>query len=156
MEIDAFLADSVVNAEGKLYAQGGGWNTITTANLPFRHPRVGIGILIRVPYTGTNEVHSPDVRLEDGDGRQIALGETQPGPDAPDGKLYRLRTQFNLGRPPQLRPGDDQLVALAMNIDGLVFDREDGYRFVIAMDGQDSKTLPLRVMVAGQLAPGRT
>lgn len=57
MEVDAFLADSIVSAEGKLYVQGAGWNKIQATSFPFRHSRIGIGVIIHVPYTATNQVH---------------------------------------------------------------------------------------------------
>jgi hypothetical protein len=47
-----------------------------------------------------------------------------------------------VGRPPTLPPGEEQLVALGVNIDGLVFDRADAYRFVIELDGSREKFLP--------------
>lgn len=145
MEIDAFLADSVASADGKLYAQGAGWTVLSTTSVPARHPRVGIGIIIRVPYTATDETHVVSLRLEDADGNELTLGDAPPGLETSDGKLRHLGGQFHLGRPPGVGPGDEQLVALAINVDGLVFDNVGRYRFVISVDGRDVKHLPLRV-----------
>lgn len=150
MEVDAFLADSVVSAEGKLYAQGAGWSTIAVSSLPARHPRIGIGIIIRVPYTATNTPHRQEIRLEDGDGHELPLAEQTPGQQGTGTPLYRVGTDFNLGRPAYLRPGDEQLVPVAVNIDGLVFAQTGNYRFVVSVDGEDSKTLGLRVHETGQ------
>lgn len=149
MEVDAFLADSVVSAEGKLYAQGAGWDTVVAPSLPSRHPRVGVGVIVRVPYTATNEDHAAEVHLEDGDGHSLPLGEAPPGIPTEDGRIYRLGSQFKLGRPPHLLPGQDQVVALAFNFDGLVFERADLYRFVVAVDGVDVKNLALSIRQAG-------
>jgi len=145
MEIEAFLADSVATAEGKLYVQGAAWNVINTAVMPIRQPRIGIGVIIRVPYTATNQPHKFEVYLVDADDKELPLGDASPGTEATDGKIHRLGGQFNVGRPPTLQPGDEQLVALAMNIDGLQFDRADAYRFVIELDGSREKFLPFRV-----------
>ncbi|MGI0156465.1 MAG: DUF6941 family protein, partial [Thermoplasmata archaeon] len=79
MEVDAFLADSVVSAEGKLFAQGAGWSTLAVQALPARHPRIGMGIIVRVPYTATNSPHHQEVRFEDGDGSEIPLTEGSGG-----------------------------------------------------------------------------
>ena len=55
MEVDGFLADSVVVAEGKLYAQGAGWNTISVQSLPAVHdrvlarPRSSVSVPVSVP-----------------------------------------------------------------------------------------------------------
>lgn len=154
MAVDAFLADSVVSPDGKLYVQGGGWTVISTPVLPWRQPRLGLAVLIRVPYSlATNEPHKFEVRLEDADGTILALGDAPPG-TTPDGKVRRVGGEFTVGRPPGLlQPGDDQLVAIAMNVDGLVFEKAGVYRFVISIDGADVKTLRFRVNLLIQPAP---
>ena len=141
MELDAFLADSVVAVEGKLYAQGAGWNVINAPQLPVRHARIGVGLLVHVPYTETNVTHRFDVRLDDSDGGRIPLGV---GPTE-DGKLYVVSRQFAVGRPPLLPAGDEQIVPVALNFDGLVFEKADAYNFVIEIDGEERKRLPIRV-----------
>jgi len=143
MEIDAFLADTVDTVNGKIYAHGAGWNMIFTGQVPTRHPRVGLGILIRVPYTATNQEHKLEIRLEDSDGELIPLGDD---PGRPGEKLTKFGTNFNVGRPPTLAPGEDQIVPLSMNIDGLVLERADKYHFVLEVDGAEVKRLPLRLV----------
>lgn len=153
MQIEAFLADSVASAEGKLYVQGAGWNVINTVQVPARHPRIGIGLIIRVPYTATNQMHKFEIYLLDADGHELPLADAPPKTDVPDGTVRRLGGQFNVGRPPTLQPGDEQLVAMAINLDGLVFDRADSHRFVIELDGSPEKELPFRVNQVLQPGP---
>ncbi|HMK10999.1 MAG TPA: hypothetical protein VK461_05440 [Acidimicrobiales bacterium] len=141
MELDAFVADSVVAVEGKLYAQGAGWNVINASQLPVRHARIGLGLLVHVPYTATNVPHRFEVRLDDSDGGRMPLGD---GPTE-DGRLYVVSGQFTVGRPPLLPAGDEQLVVIAFNFDGLVFEKADAYNFVIEIDGEERKRLPIRV-----------
>ena len=141
MELDAFVADSVVAVEGKLYAQGAGWNVINTPHLPVRHARIGVGFLVHVPYTETNVTHRFDVRLDDSDGGRMPLGVAPTD----DGKLYVVSRQFTVGRPPLLPAGDEQIVPVALNFDGLVFEKADAYNFVIEIDGEERKRLPIRV-----------
>jgi hypothetical protein len=145
VQVEAFLADSVASAEGKLYVQGAGWNVINTVQVPTRHPRIGLGLIIRVPYTATNQMHKFELYLEDSDGNELPLADAPPGTEMPDGKIRRLGGQFNVGRPPTLQPGDEQLVAMAINLDGLMFDRADSYRFVIELDGSRERELSFRV-----------
>jgi hypothetical protein len=145
MEVDAFLADSIETVNGKLYVLGGGWNMLAAPRLPVRHSRLAIGILIHVPYTATNEEHTLQVRLEDADGHVLPIGNK---PGAPGEKLREIASTLTVGRPPQLRPGDEQIAATQITIDGLVFEWADRFRFVIAIDGDDVKMLPLRVVVA--------
>jgi hypothetical protein len=147
MEVDAFLCDSIAAAEGKLYAQGAGWNTIFSSAFPARHSRVGIGVLIRVPYTETNKAHQFEIRLEGSDGQRVALGEAPPGGQSDDGKLYAIGGEFNVGRPPLIVPGESQMVPLAVNLDGLTFDRPDSYSFTISIDGDEMKRLTLRLQL---------
>jgi streptogramin lyase len=50
-EVEGFLANSGVVARRKLHVQGAGWNVVYTQSLPRRHPRIGIGLVVRVAYT---------------------------------------------------------------------------------------------------------
>jgi hypothetical protein len=152
MQLEAMLADSVVSSEGKLYVQGGGWNVINTAKVPTRHPRIGIALIVRVPYTATNQMHKFEVYLQDADGNELPLADASDA-EAPDKKIRRLGGQFNVGRPPTLQPGDEQLIALAINLDGLTFDRADSYKFVIELDGSPEKELSFRVNQVLQPGP---
>jgi hypothetical protein len=149
MEVDAFLADSVETVNGKIYALGMGWNVITTPAVPTTHPRIGLGMLIRVPYTATNQPHQMELRLEDADGQVLALTEK---PGEPGESVHKLGATFNVGRPPQLTPGEEQIVPLSINIDRLTFEKAERYRFVIAIDGSDVKELSLRVAAQPTIA----
>jgi len=147
MEIDAFLADSVAVAEGKLFVQGAGWNIVWTNAVPARHPRIGIGALIHVPYTATNQLHEFSIRIVDQDENQLSLAAAPPGVDALDGQITELKGQFNMGRPPALTPGDTQIVPLAVNLDGIEFPTSNMYSVVISIDGTVLKRLPIRVQL---------
>lgn len=154
MEVEAFLADSVVTAEGKLFVQGGGWNAITTMALPARHPRVGIGMIVRIPYTATNQPHKFELRLEDADGKELPLGNAPGEAEGDEPKsISRIGGEFNVGRPPNLYPGEEQLLPFAINLDGLSFEQAGAYRFVLDVDGSEVKRLPFRVNQATQFGP---
>jgi hypothetical protein len=149
--VEAFLADSVVNPDGKLYVQGGGWTVLNTLALPFRQSRIGIGVIIRVPYQlATNESHNFEVRLENADGAQIPLGDAPLGAAVPDGKIRKIGGAFPVGRPPGILPGDEQSVAIAVNIDAMLFEQTGVYRFVISVDGRDLRILRFRVNLISQ------
>ncbi len=150
MELDAFLCDSIVSAEGKLYAQGIGWNAMFSSQFPARHNRIGIGILIRVPYTATNQAHQLEIRLENSDGARVPISDAPAGVPSEHGKIYTIPFDFNVGRPPLLPPGDSQMVPLAINFDGLTFEKPDAYTFVIAIDGTELKRLQMRFQHSGQ------
>jgi hypothetical protein len=146
IEVEAFLADSIVSPDGKLYTQGAGWNVINTLMLPFRQARLGVGAILRVPYQlATSEAHLFEIRLEDEDGHEVAMADAPPGTSTPDGKIRRVGGQFTVGRPPGLAPGDEQLVPIALNVDGLEFKQKGVFRFVISIDGVDRKYLRFRI-----------
>jgi hypothetical protein len=153
VEVDAFLADSVVVADGKLYGQGAGWDTIVSAVFPFRQARVGIGVLLRVPWTSTNKMHEFSVKIVGQDDDPIVLGGAPPGTEASDGKVRELRGQFNVGRPPMLHAGDSQVVPIALNLDGLEFAEPKDYSVVISIDGNPVRRMPFRVRPLVQM-PG--
>ena len=159
LEIDAFLADSVVVAEGKLYVQGAGWDAIIAGTFPVRHPRLGVGVLLRVPWTATNQMHKFSVKIVDQDENKIVLGGAPAGSDIPDGKVREIVGQFNLGRPPFLTQGDSQIVPIALNIDGIEFDMPNTYSVVVAVDDEDLRRLPIRVrsmvQMPGGIGPGQ-
>ena len=154
LEIDAFLADSVVVADGKLYVQGAGWDTLVAGTFPVRHPRLGVGALVRVPWTATNQMHRFSVRIVDQDENKIVLGAAPPGSDIPDGKVREVVGQFTLGRPPFLTMGDSQVVPIALNLDGIEFASPDTYSLVIAVDDADLRRLPIRVRSVVQMPGG--
>lgn len=145
MEVQAVLADSVVASEGKLYVQGGGWNGIFMQSFPARQSRIGVAAVITVPYHATNQDHRFELRLENADGGVLPLADAPPGMETGDGKVYRIEGDFNMGRPPHLSPGDEQMIPLAINLDGLPFEEPGAFRFVIEVDGEAAAVLPFRV-----------
>ena len=153
MDLDAFLADSVVSAEGKLFVQGGGWNVINVPQFPYVLPRCGIALILRIPYTATNQTHRFEVSLRDEDGAELPLGDAPPELNTPDGKVHRLGGELNVGRPPTIQPGDEQIVALAINIDGLPFNGPGRYSFVVELDGTEVRQLSFRAIQVPQMAP---
>jgi hypothetical protein len=154
VDVDAFLADSVVVAEGKLFVQGAGWNMINVQSLPAQHDRIGIGLIIAVPYTETNKEHAFSLHLETEDGEQLPLGDSPPGMETPDGRMRRIEGVFNMGRPPALVAGDEQVIPLAINLNGLPFEAPGRYTFVVQVDGEEVKRLPFRVQPARFGPPG--
>jgi hypothetical protein len=145
LEVDAFVADSVVVAESKLYAQGAGWDSIVSAVFPFKQARIGVGILLRIPWTATNQMHMFSIKIVDPDGKKIPLGDAPPGINLPDGKIHELTGQFNVGRPSLLNVGDSQIVPIAVNLDGLEFTEPSSYSAIITVDDVEKRRLPIRI-----------
>ena len=96
---------------------------------------------MRVPYAlADNLANRFELTLEDEDGNQLPIGD--PGGQA------AIEGSFTVGRPPGIQPGDEQLVALAINLDGLSFERAGAYVFKIRIDEREVKALPFRVRVS--------
>lgn len=153
MEVDAFLADSVAVAENKIYAQGAGWDSIFSGQFPFRQSRIGIGVVLHVPWSATNQMHEFSITIVDPDGNRTVLGIAPPGAQLPDNKVTELRGKFNVGRPPLLNAGDSQVVPIAMNLDGLEFFKPDTYTVDVSVDGTSMRRLPIHVRSTTQI-PG--
>ena len=133
IELDGFLADSVANVQGKLYALGAGWNRIAVALFPGRHDRVGIGLLFRVRAGAERKPRRFELRLLGPDDEELVLGSGQEGP------VNRIGGEFTAGA------DDEQVVPIALNLNGLTLPRPGTYRVTVSVDGTDLKTLPFRV-----------
>ncbi|HKX34477.1 MAG TPA: hypothetical protein VJP03_04000 [Actinomycetota bacterium] len=133
IELDAFLADSVASVQGKLYALGAGWNRIAVALFPARHDRVGIGLLFRVRAGSPAEPRRFELRLIGPAGEELTLGSGSEGP------VNRIGGEFTAGG------ADEQIVPIALNLNGLALPAAGAYRVMISMQGEDVKTLPFSV-----------
>ncbi len=151
MHVDAFIADAAASSEGKIYALGLGWNGIYTNAFPATHPHLAVVVTIHVPWTQTNEMHQVRLHLEDEDGFRVRLGRTVPEPGAEMVDVEMVGGDFSVGRPPTLPAGDEQIVPLSFDIDGLTFERPGMYTWVVTVDERPLRRLPMRVSV---LPPG--
>lgn len=146
MKVTAMLADHVDVGNGKLYVSGGAWGIYTVTSLPARLPRVGVAVAIHVPWTATNQNHKFSVRLIDEDGGPVPLGEdqTETGESQP---IKELGGDFNVGRPPNVPHGDEQVIPIPITIDGLLIKTPGSYTFIITIDGSEVERLPFRVQL---------
>jgi hypothetical protein len=152
VEVDAFIADDVESVGGKLYTLGAAWNVIRTEAVPTRHHRLALGIIVRVPYTATNQKHTVEVYLEDQDGDRMTLNEAGQVPEG-EAPLKAIKGEFNVGRPPELPAGAEQVVPIAMRFNNLMLEKLGTYRFVMEIDGTQVKVLPFRIEVPLELRP---
>jgi len=156
MHVDALLADAAESVQGKIYALGIGWNTIHVGSFPARHPRVSVVITVHVPYTQTNQMHRLKMHLETEDGDPYPLGDGPPsGEGQVPSNVLEVGGEFSVGRPAMLPPGDEQVVALAISIDGLTFEKPGMFSWVIKINGSEVRRLPMRVQHLVQTGPLR-
>jgi len=155
IRVDAFLCDAVQESGGKLHAIGIGWSQIGGQSFPVRHGRIGVGLLIHVPYTSTNQDHQVGVQLLDEDGHALALSAAGPGTDpamldASGEHLVRIGATFNVGRPPELQPGDEQVIPLALQLDGIMFPHPGLFGIAVQVDGLELHRLNFRLNLVQQ------
>jgi hypothetical protein len=92
------LTDHSESFNGKLYALGGGWNTLRFPELP-QELGFGIAFGIDVPWDETNRRQTLRLRIEDPDGQR--LGD-------------ELSLDLETGRPPGLLTGQDQRIVFSL------------------------------------------
>lgn len=142
MELDALLCNHAEAVNNLLYIAGAG---IDAATVPPNAPapygvNLGLGMLVMVPWTATNQSHNLVVELHREDGQAV---DVPTGPDTQS--PFQVALTFNVGRPPGLTAGDDQHVALAVNLPALPLPALGKYVFQISVDGAPLKKLPFRV-----------
>ena len=114
------LCDWAEVVGGKLYAQGIGWINITAT----RPVQFAAGCLIRVPYDETNKKHSATVKLMTDDGQGFPSEQPVIG-----------SFEFELGRPPGMKHGEEQTVPFAVKLAGITL-APGGYRFELYIDNE--------------------
>lgn len=119
------LCDHVAVAEGKFYINGGGW-TITGPN----PAPSGIAILVSLPWAWANQKVSFSLRLLREDGQPV----TQPGPlgETP----VRVEGEFEVGRPPGLKPGTPLDVPLALNMPPLLLSPGERFSWELSINDE--------------------
>ncbi|MFN8616892.1 MAG: hypothetical protein U0837_07315 [Dehalococcoidia bacterium] len=111
MEIDYLvLAEHAEVTGNKLYLMGGGWDTMTVAEVP-ANVRLILAAGVRIEWDETNAPVPLLVRVDDDDAQEV----------------FRLEGQMNVGRPPHLPPGTSQLSQMTFAL-SLKLPRFGGYR----------------------------
>ncbi len=132
MEIDyAILADHAEVVGNKLYLMGGGWDTMSAADVP-APVRLAIASGVRVEWEETNMAIPLLITIEDDDAQEIV----------------RMEAQVNVGRPPNLPAGSTQLSQMAATVQ-VSLPRFGGYRvLVVAGTGDQAvrRSLPFRLV----------
>jgi hypothetical protein len=133
------LADYAVVSDGKLTVVGGGWSQTGPEPASF-----GIALLIQVPWDQANTLHAFTVELLDADGEPVVL-ETEEAED----QAVAFGGDFEVGRPPGLKPGTPLDFPVAMNSTPLPL--EPGrYEWRLTIDGQSHQDWTLAFTVRSE------
>jgi hypothetical protein len=142
VKLSTFLiADHAESVNGKLYVTGGAWNRIATATLPVVHNHLTVAVVLHVPWESTPEAHRLELRFVDEDGQ----------PKFPE----PIRAQFEAAPPEGTRIGDEQVVVLCFNVDGLSFESAGTYEFHLLVDDQELGQLSFQIVLLDAV-PGTT
>lgn len=133
MRSTVILCDWAEAVQGKLYLQGGGWTSIL-GNQPVAF---AVAVIIRVDYTETNSPRHAVLALVNEDGQPF------PSPEEP----VVFEFDFEVGRPPGMKPGQNQIVNFAAKLVGLVFPL-GGYEFQLHIGEHRQDVVPFTAIPA--------
>jgi hypothetical protein len=138
MKATMLLADYAVVSDGKLTIVGGGWSQTGPEPASF-----GIGLLIQVPWDQANTLHSFTVELLDADGAEVVLETSED-----DQQQMAFGGEFEVGRPPGLKPGTPLDFPVAMNSTPLPLEA-GRYEWRLTIDGKTREDWRLPFTVRG-------
>lgn len=122
------LADSAQAVNGKLYILGGGWSI--TGPDP---TAMAIAIKIEVPWDQANKRHVLQLALVNADGQPVMV--PTPTGDRP----VEISGDFEVGRPPGLKPGTPLDFPVALNIGPLPLAPDGRYVWRLSIDGHSEE-----------------
>ena len=111
---------------------GGGWNTLFAPGVPVR---IALGVLLAVPWDETNQRRQLRIELLTEDGELVQS----------NGREVTATAEFDIGRPPGVKPGSTLNAPFAINFDGLVLDA-GGYEFVVKIGEEIATRRPFYVV----------
>ena len=128
MKVTLLLADYAEAVNGKLYVMGGGWSVTTAEPLG----TMALALKVEVPWDEANRRHRLEIRLVDADGHDI----TQPDPASGQESPIEFVADFEVGRPPGLKPGTPIDSALALNVQRPALAPDSRYAWQLWIDGE--------------------
>ncbi|WP_245843391.1 DUF6941 family protein [Mycolicibacterium vulneris] len=143
MELTAILCNHAEAQNNLLYVSAGGIDQVL---IPAGHSEpftvsVGIGIIVEVPRTASDQEHTVDIELLDSDGRAVEL---QKGLD--EREPFHTQFKFNIGKSDHHEADETQSVAFAVNIPVLRLGKLGSYVFAVSVDGTVQRRLPYRLV----------
>jgi hypothetical protein len=125
-----FTADHAAEENGKVYVNGGFWNSITFPTYPAR-VAFSLVAVIRVPARAFLENHQITIEIVDADEERLP---------------FRIDGKMRVGAPAHMKPGDPALVPMAFPLNGLTLQQAGDYWFVLSIDGNELKRYHVRAI----------
>ena len=111
---------------------GGGWNVLFAGGQPVN---TSLAILVVVPWDQTNQKHELAIELLTADGEPVEMADQR----------VAVSGEFEVGRPPGVKPGTSMNTPFVWNFNGLVLE-PGGYEWKLAIDGQPITSRPFQVV----------
>ena len=112
-----FTADHAAVENGKVYVNGGFWDTILQPSYPAQ-VSVALVAVIKVPSTAFLEDHRVTVEMVDADEGRLPL---------------KIEGDVRVGRTPYMNRGEPSSLPLAFALNGVYLERAGGYWFVLSV-----------------------
>jgi hypothetical protein len=142
MRATALLCDHAEVAGNKLFISGAAINLYRVANPePPLVMNIALAIMVTIPWNATNQPHKLTVELISEQG----AGSSQRVPLTEDDGI--IVAEFNAGRSPAMKPGEDTLLPLALPMFGLQLPEPGSYFFTIGLDGTEADRVSFRAEV---------
>jgi hypothetical protein len=141
VNVQLIVADHAAVADGKLFINGGGWNSVNLLRIP---SPIGfsIALVISVPWAQAEQNHTLTVELQGPGGVEMVIGADQSGQP-----LTEIQGNFSVGRPPHVVPGEDIVIPVALSL-ATNIEQAGGYRLVILVDDIPEADWNIRVQEA--------
>jgi hypothetical protein len=130
MRATMLLCDAAQEANGKLYVLGGGWSSVLRPG----PANMALAVKLDVPWNAANERHKLLARLVSEDGTPVLAED----------KAIVAEGEFEIGRPPGIKPGSDLDVVFALPF--AVVLAAGGYRWELLIDDKKLAEVSFRVL----------
>jgi Family of unknown function (DUF6941) len=131
MHVTLLLSDYAEAVNGKLYVMGGGWNILFAPGQPVS---MSVAAVVAVPWDRTNQSHELRLQLLTDDGGAVEM----------EGQPVEVTGEFELGRPPGIKPGSSLNAPFVWTFAGLVLEA-GGYEWKLTIGGEPVASRPFTV-----------
>lgn len=129
------LCDFAQEVGGKLYIVGGGWSKLFDIGQPMN---MALAIKLWVPWNAANQPTQLAIELRTEDGEPALNDKGEP---------IKVLGQFEVGRPPGLKPGSALDSAIAVPVFGLRL-KAGGYRWELSIQDELISTYAFEVVAS--------
>lgn len=163
ISVNAMLCDYAEVSGQKLFVTGAGISWISSRAEPPHPVNIALALLVRIPWGATNHQHRLTIELvsdlgaadnsESGSAERVALNNLLP-PGAPEQERGMIISLFNAGRAPNMLPGEDVLMPVAIPLLGLPLPRLGSYFFSLSVDGTEVDRISFRAVTVSTIMTG--